>query len=80
VLDEKIEKGPANLRLLRPGEVITVNDIDIQTLNPEDKKRLPKSKRATVILGPITSDRDGDGSALGASDRGQEGRREDVAR
>lgn len=53
--DEKVHKGPYNLRLLREGEKIEVNGIPIEPLNPADAKRMPKSRRATVIQGPITA-------------------------
>lgn len=64
-LDNKIQNGPCNMRLLKPGEEIEVNGIPIEALNPSDAKRLPKTKsrRATVIQGPITAAAIGGGLA-----------------
>jgi len=54
-LDDKIQRGATNMRLLLPGETIAINGVDIQAANAGDAKRLPKSRRATIIQGPVTA-------------------------
>ena len=53
--DHVIQTEPHNLRLLLPGEKVTVKGIDIEALNEGDEHKLPRSRRATVLQGPITA-------------------------
>ena len=72
ILDDEIENGPHNLRLLKPGETIEVDNIDIQALEGQELPPSLARRKTTTIQGPMTA-----GALTGAG--GKEVREKSVA-